>query len=329
MRVVFAKKGVRVMRTEQDTIIDQAINWHLRLSVAREEDWAHFADWLAADARHAAAYDKIALADHLVAQAQFPPSIALPGPANDNPSPRRWLWAAGVSCAAVALAAVVTPRWLSPTPNTYEIATRAGETRAVVLADGTQIDISGGSRVQLNRADPRSVVLRDGEATFAVRHDEAHPFVVKASSATLRDLGTVFNVREQHDRLAVEVANGSVGVEAGGKAVTLNAGDALAVDSLSGDIVRSTIAADLVGGWRTHLLSFDGQPLGDVAARINRLYAIDLVIPGSLSTRRLTGVVRLTGVADQDVPHLASLVGAKWRRDGRRWILVEAAPRHR
>ncbi|MFX8274194.1 hypothetical protein ABTL44_19430, partial [Acinetobacter baumannii] len=69
--------------------------------------------------------------------------------------------------------------------------------------------------------------------------------------------------------------------------------------------------------------------LGDVAARINRLYAIDLVIPGSLSTRRLTGVVRLTGVADQDVPHLASWVGAKWRRDGRRWILVEAAPRHR
>jgi transmembrane sensor len=36
-------------------------------------------------------------------------------------------------------------------------------------------------------------------------------------------------------------------------------------------------------------------------------------------------MVRFTGVAERDVPHLAELIGATWRRDGQQWILSNAA----
>ena len=61
------------------------------------------------------------------------------------------------------------------------------------------------------------------------------------------------------------------------------------------------------------------------AARIGRLYGFRLTLAGDLSIRPFTGMVVMTGTADRDVPHLADLIGATWRRDGKAWILASEA----
>jgi transmembrane sensor len=320
-------KGVASVSAEQADIIDRAIGWHLRLADATDADWSDFILWLEADPRHAAAFDEIAAQDRLIGGARFPETTPEPVAANDNIRTRR-LWLAGGIAAAVA-AALVLPMALTPRAAPYEIATKAGERRTVALGDGTRIEMSGGTTLKLDRADPRVASLGQGEAVFHVRHDAARPFTLTAGDTTIRDLGTVFNVARDGQQLSVAVSEGAVLFRPGRDAVTLGAGDALSARSDGAGIVRSRIDPAMVGGWRKGMLSFHNQRLGDVAVTLDRLYRVRLVLGSGLSDQPFTGMVRFTGFADRDVPHLAELIGATWRRDGERWILSNAGANSR
>jgi len=89
--------------------------------------------------------------------------------------------------------------------------------------------------------------------------------------------------------------------------------------------VRGSTEVAAVGGWRSGALSFEGIPVAEVAASLRRLLGIDLRVVGDLSRRPFTGMIHVTGSADRDVPHLADLIGAGWRRDGQGWVLAERA----
>lgn len=317
-------KGARTVHAEQSDIIDQAIGWHLRLADADEHGWADFIAWLEASPAHATAYDAVATDDRLIGQAHFP--APAPAAGNDNiPVRRRWPWlVAGTAAAAIGVA-MLAPSLIAPRSSLYVVATNAGERRTVALQQGTSIELSGGTVLRLDRADPRVATLDRGEALFHVRHDAAHPFTMTAGSMTIRDLGTVFNVARDDKDLTIAVAEGSVLFEPGSKARRLGAGDSLAVRDDGREIIASKIAPNLVGGWRTGMLSFDNQRVGDVIAALRRLYGFKLDLDSGLSERPFTGMVRFTGVADRDVPHLAEVIGAAWRRDGERWILSDGA----
>ena len=308
-------------------IIDQAIGWHVRLADASDADWPAFVAWLEADPAHATAYDNIAVQDRLIGDAHFPEIVSHPIGANDDARPR-WPWLAGGTAAAAVIAAVLAPSILVPRSSPYQVATRAGERRTVALADGTSIEMSGGTALTLDRADARVASLDRGEAMFHVRHDGAHPFTITAGSVTIGDLGTMFNVARDDRQVSVAVSEGSVMFQPGRDALTLNAGDLVSARK-DGKVVRGKIDPGAVGGWRIGMLSFEGQRLGDVAGTIERLYGVHVAIEGRLSDRPFTGMVRFTGAADRDVPHLAALIGAAWRRDGDQWILSDrtGAPR--
>lgn len=317
-------KGARIVRDERSDIIDQAIGWHLRLADADEHGWADFIAWLETSPAHAAAYDAIAADHRLIDQAHFPTAAPVAG--NDNiPARRRWPWLiAGTAAAAVGVA-MLAPSLIAPRSSPYMVATKAGERRTVALQPGTSIELSGGTVLRLDRADPRVASLDRGEALFHVSHDAAHPFTMTVGSVTIRDLGTVFNVARDGKDLTIAVAEGSVLFQPGGKARTLGAGDSLAVRDGGREIIATRVAPNLVGGWRTGTLSFDNRKVADVVAALERLYGFELDLDGDLSQRPFTGMVRFTGVADRDVPHLAEMIGAMWRRDGERWVLSEGA----
>ncbi|MBN8811072.1 MULTISPECIES: FecR domain-containing protein [unclassified Sphingomonas] len=314
------------MTADRVSIVDQAIAWHLRLAEADETGWAAFVAWLEADPAHAEAYDRLAAGDRLLDAATF---SAAPAPVadNDNPAgPRRWWWALGAGGAVAAALSVVAlqPGLLKPPSSAYVVATANGERKTVTLGDGTRIELGGGTAIRLDRADDRVASLERGEAVFHVRHDPARPFTVDAAGVAVRDLGTVFDLAVADTRIHVAVAEGSVMVAPEREALRLGAGDAVALDRGSGRIARSRLAPELVGGWRTGSLSFDGARVGDVAAALTRLYGTELALAPNLSNKPFTGMVRFTGAADRDVPHLAELIGATSRREGNRWILSEA-----
>jgi transmembrane sensor len=307
-------------------IVDQAIGWHLRQNEMSAHDWHDFVAWLEADAAHAEAFDRVSLDQTLLSSQSVVARKASPVAANDifeSPAPvrRRWMWAVGGTAVAAGFVALLMPITLAPASDPYWLNTKPGQRQDVVLADGTRIEVSGGSRLQLDRRDQRFASLEAGEATFHVRHDERDPFTLHSGDLTVRDLGTVFNVARQDKRLDVQVAEGAVLFQPDREAVKLTPGLALSAREDLGRVTLAHVPVDTIGGWRSGRLSFAGEPLAHVADTIHRLYGTNLILDPGLSVRPFTGMVRLTGVAERDVPHLAALVGAGWRRDGERWTL--------
>lgn len=307
-----------------DDIVDQAIGWHIRQDEMSALDWHDFVAWLEADAAHAQAFDRVSLDQTLLSAQPAVARIAPPAAANDvfeAPARRRWMWTVGGTAVAAGLVALLMPIALTPASDPYWLNTKPGQRQDVVLADGTRIEVSGGSRLQLDRRNPRLANLEAGEATFHVRHDERDPFTLHSGDLTVRDMGTVFNVARQDKRLDLQVAEGAVLFQPDREAVKLTPGLALSAREDLGRVTLAHVAVDTIGGWRNGRLAFSGEPLAHVADTIRRLYGTNLVLDPGLSVRPFTGMVRLTGVAERDVPHLAALVGAGWRRDGERWTL--------
>ena len=305
--------------TDGRDIVDQAIGWHLRQAELSAAGWHDFVIWLEADAQHAAAYDRVTLDDALLADLpREPRPIVSVEPLHYRPS-RPWGWAVGGTAMAAGIAALVMP--LVPGSAAYTVKTGPGETRMVALADGTRIELSGGTTLRLDHNDMRVATLDGGEAVFAVHHDSGKPFTLHSGALVVQDVGTVFDVARNGARLDVAVAEGTVLFQPARDAILLKAGGALTAHEDSGQLTVSRVAPDAVGAWRSGRLRFTGAPLGDVAATIRRVNGADIHFDADLSARPFTGMVQLTGDAVKDVPHIAALVGARWRRDGERWVL--------
>lgn len=303
--------------TTDATIIDTAIDWHLRQADMTADDWMAFVAWLEADPAHAAAFDRVAMVDRAIPPAPTPLEAA-----NDDAVPvRRWRGVIGGSVAAAVAAALLAPVMLAQRPDPYSVETGAGERRVVALGDGTRIEMSGGTRLTLDHHDDRVAALDRGQALFTVRHDAARPFILTAGGVAVRDLGTVFDVARDGPRLAVQVASGSVMVQPDRDRITLTPGQTLLTDEASGHAVRGTVAPADVGGWRQGRIALTGATLGDLASAWRRLYGTRLNLTGALAQRPFTGMVALTGKAERDVPHVAALIGADWRRNGEDWII--------
>lgn len=319
------------MSDQQGDIIDQAIAWHLRLSTADEEQWLSFVEWLELSPAHAAAYDRIVDDEIMTAPALDLQQEGHASIRRVEQERRRWQRRGGWAVAAAgALAAsiaglVYLPQAPHPASGPRMIATAPGERRTVALADGTRIEMNGGTELQLASGDARQVRLSRGQAIFHVEHDPAHPFEVAMGDVTLRDVGTVFDVTREPGRLLVQVADGAVTYQPEGEALTLRKGMALASRDGDDRLVVTHIAADTVGGWRERRLTFRETPLRSVAAAIQRTTGASLTASDAVSTTPFTGSIRLVGDAEKDAQHLAALAGVAVRRDGAGWILISGS----
>ncbi|WP_380788081.1 FecR family protein [Sphingomonas sp. R86521] len=305
----------------------QAVAWHLRMPTADAADWRAFTAWLEADPEHAQAYDALAVADAELDDALTPPTwsnAALPVAANDDRPAmrgRRVAIGAAVVLAAAGIAGVLLPMGDRATAAVRIVETPAGARRAVVLADGSRIDLNGGTRLTINDGASRMVTLERGEAVFRVTHDSAHPFVVQSGTMRLQDVGTVFNVARVGSHLGVQVAEGAVLFQPDHDRIMLTAGAALS--HVDGEPPRMAgVAVGDVGSWRSGRLVFRQAPVQLVAAALERSTGTAVAVAPGLADTPFTGSIAVTGGADRMIPHVAALIGARAEHAGGRWTLV-------
>jgi transmembrane sensor len=97
--------------------------------------------------------------------------------------------------------------------DTY--ATEIGEQRSITLEDGSLVELNALSRLKVRyTADQRSVELLQGQALFKVAKNPARPFVVRSAGATVRAVGTQFDVYRKNTGTVVTVVEGRVAVRA-------------------------------------------------------------------------------------------------------------------
>jgi len=300
-----------------NTMIERdALNWLVRVNDPDFDQWDAWEAWLAADARHAEVYWRLAEAEGDAVEAMKT------APARTMPVIRRgfaWPRPAAIAASVGVLALGVAWIGWSALPQTHMIETAPGEQRTITLADGSTVVLDGATRLAMDRRKPREVTLEAGRALFEVEHDEAHPFLVEVGDTTLTDLGTIFDVTRLQDGARVSVSEGSVQVDAGAARTVLNPGDS-AVSTPRG-IERGSIAPEDVDGWREGRLSWNDERLSVVAQDLSRALNRPVSLAPSLADRRFSGSLNTTASPGQQKARLELLLGVSVVEDGEGWRL--------
>jgi transmembrane sensor len=290
------------LRTRAD-IEEEAAAWIWRMdsTVVGVADRQAYDAWLRQDPRHRraaaelsavwSALDGLAEAKREEKIATFAGNAKLPLLHH----PRRWWLAAAAMVAAVAVGAM----WLQRGGEIQTLATAVGQHRNVTLADGSIVTLNTNTIVETDlRRHTREIYLRKGEAHFQVAHDRSRPFLVHAGDAVVRAVGTAFEVRVLTDQhVDVVVNEGSVEVQttapmpaspnpsthprpaAATTVRALNAGERLSTGSRDHAVTLITaqqLSSELA--WREGAIIFDGEPLSEAIAEIERYTDARIVI---------------------------------------------------
>jgi transmembrane sensor len=128
--------------------------------------------------------------------------------------PRVWRRSFAAAAACAILATLAAALWWQ-TERYPLYSTDVGERRSLTLADGSTVDLNARSsiRVEFTKTE-RHVELLGGQALFQVAKDSARPFIVRSAEATVRAVGTQFDVNRKPSGTTVTVLEGRVAVYA-------------------------------------------------------------------------------------------------------------------
>jgi transmembrane sensor len=313
----------------------EASGWIVRIKAhdVTDDERQQFESWRSADPANARAYAKMERTWGLVASMQH-----LKGrTAANDAAPKRPNWKTpALAITASALLAIGAYAWFAQQPATtiaQQVETAPGELRTITLADGSTIELSGGSEASLQVTDhERRVDLASGYALFDVTHDPERPFVVHTPRGDIRVLGTSFVIRVSETQVRTTVLRGSVSgapartgllsVLGTGDPVTAAANEEIILGEDGAHVVA--IAAEVIPrrlAWQEHMLAFDGETLNDAIAEVSRQtgWQFELADP-ALGEMRVGGYVR----ADPEafIGLMSSSLNLEARREGDRHIVL-------
>lgn len=177
-----------------------------------------------------------------------------------------------------------------PDGDTYR--TAVGERRSVELADGSRLDLNTDSEALVRfSAQGRAIELLRGQAMFTVAHGDGRPFDVHAGGASIRDIGTRFDVRLRETTTAVAVLDGEVEIRGDGRTLALQRGQG--IDYTRAGLLGAPHAVDVerLAAWREGKLDFQAQALAEVIEELARYHQATITISDPLLRKiRVSGV---------------------------------------
>lgn len=310
-----------------DDLLEQAADWHLLLCETPGAR-ADFEQWLAQSAEHQHAWQQIERVWGGIARLhESPAQPARPADLPQPPRKRRWRFAA-MAAGIAALALLGYPgaalHWQA------DYITAAGETRTVILADGSQVTLGPRSALRSDfRAERRDLQLLAGQAFFEVQRDVDRPFVVQAGSSEVRVLGTAFEVDLGERYLDVAVQRGQVRVnsEVGGASSEddLRQGEGLRQDRFNGTVQHLRLDSERVAAWRRGQLFVENASVSDILEQMRRYTRGWIVLADpALAERRLSGIYDMRD-PDRALGALAQSLSAPSQRMTP-WVRVLGTP---
>ncbi|KPH67134.1 FecR domain-containing protein [Novosphingobium sp. ST904] len=318
-------------RSSRPSLRDEAADW---FALMRGPDApakrSEFEAWLAADALHRDAYNRIGETFSLGKglkedRAANYATIQDAGTVTAVSSSRGKFVGTMALASVLLIAVVISTAMLMRTMGgsgivaapaeglqTRDIVTSRGEIRTFALADGSHVTLDTGSEVTVSLSPTRrDLRLVRGRARFAVAH-EGRPFVVAAAGGSVIARGTVFDVTlHQHGGAVVDLIEGKVDVlegpdrprGSGSREARTSVRQLVSGHSLAfGDSARRPAAVPFTkADWPEGLRDFRAVRLGDLVADANRYGSRPIVLASSdLSALQVSGTFRL-----QDARRLA------------------------
>jgi transmembrane sensor len=305
----------------------EAAAWRARLAEGDLESSPELADWIAADARNAAAWKRVQdqwtlFGEHATAPEIIDLRCRALAHAHEA-GRRRWVRskrfaiahrlaiAAGILIVAIGGSFVWTHQ-----PDVYS--TLAGERRVVTLADGSQVALDSRSEVKVRySARARELTLTSGQARFDVAHDLERPFSVTADGHRVIATGTSFNVDLFGPSLLVTLIEGHIvvapeptfsqaaNIDNQIDRIILDAGEQVVFSPQAPPSVAHVNLGQATA-WENGEVVFENDPLPIVVARINRYARHGVVIADTQTSElRISGVFH-TGDIDGFVSTIAA-----------------------
>jgi transmembrane sensor len=271
-----------------------------RCSGLTPQDQSALDRWLEADPRHVGAYAKaeavLAQLDRVGAAAPDVLRMAVSSPSNGSVLRRRTVLVGSVAAGLAVTAG--GGAWLMRLLGQESYSTRVGETREIVLSDGSMVTLNTDSRILVHYSKTRrEIQLLQGEALFDVAKNKKRPFVVMAGDTQVRAVGTSFTVKLLAEQpVQVLVREGVVEIKRlqvpQAPPVRLVANTlALAPPQapISTEAVpRIQVTRDLA--WREGRIAFDNETLANAAREFGRYSDIQIRVPPELESQTITGL---------------------------------------
>ena len=295
-------KGMPSDAPRQDQLLEEGSFWFARMRGPDAELYRpEFNAWLARGAAHRGAYNR---AGEIFALGKFLAGTPDLASSNDRMpghlDPSKWK---GFVLVGLAMLTIGTGAWINraalarlfaPAPQTadlqssslpsgVELATRSGERRSFLLADGSKVMLDPDSRLLASfGTERRELRLQRGRARFDVAH-EKRPFIVFAGGGSVTARGTIFDVIVSASKnVTVRLLRGAVDVvrpvrsgDTQSDVAHLKPGEMVSfADTNMPDpgalAIRSSVLAADMAPVRADAREFNMAPLSSVVAEANK-----------------------------------------------------------
>ncbi|HYG38943.1 MAG TPA: FecR domain-containing protein [Cytophagales bacterium] len=197
----------------------------------------------------------------------------------------------------------------------YEsISTAYGETKNVVLPDGSVVTLNSNTSVKYKKHwsnEEERILTLEGEAFFDVTHKSNNQkFVVNTSDLSVEVLGTEFNISTRQKRSRIVLKTGKVKVLIDGKKdLIMKPGELVEHNHKTLAISKEQVNPDVYTSWKKRILTFQGSTLADISGIIKDNYGVEIYIEDSLlANEKFTG----TFPASEDVDVLLSMLSKSY-----------------
>ena len=313
----------------------EAADWFARMSRTpiETEELTRFQRW-SRDPANLAAYNQIEDISRAVRRMRDDPSMRAAAREALQRAPESraakyigdWrVWGAGLAFAVVVggFAITVRPLWAEA------YSTRVGEISSIRLDDGSAVRLNTDSKLRVHFSNGvRRVELLRGQAYFEVAHDTARPFVVAAGPASVRAVGTQFDVRKMQTEVRVVLAQGRVAVNAG-KAQqtewTLAPGQGLVLGAQVANPRPIAVDVDAATSWRTGTLTFHNETLASAVDELNRYTRTKIVLDASAPRQLIVSGAFKAGDTDEFIAAASLLYGLRAKTSPNGDIVLSSA----
>jgi transmembrane sensor len=209
---------------------------------------------------------------------------------------RPWLIAASIAATLFLVAGYFISNTNKPVKMETVFAPY-GKRIEVRLPDSSKAWLNSGTTLMYPVAfnsNTRSVILKDGEAFFEVKHDAHKPFIVHTENANINVVGTSFEVSayKNDPETKVTVETGKVGLLLPASDTPANfllPGDRETINNVTHEIRLLKIDRSEVAAWRNNRMIFENLLIAEVIHSLERTYNVKIKIENThLFNERVT-----------------------------------------
>jgi ferric-dicitrate binding protein FerR (iron transport regulator) len=228
-----------------------------------------------------------------------------------------WLYAAAAIGFILIVTSIATMRFMPGEKVSFSevITTDTDITdKEVILPDGTKVILNHGSKLvypEKFTKETREINL-SGEAFFDVKPNPEKPFIINTGKASVKVLGTSFNVFAYNNSPTVEVVVKTGKVELSennkkdkaDKKILLTPGQKGTFNKTTGNLLKENSFNPNELSWFTHEIKFEYTSLEDVLKTMKRVYNINFDVDEDVNMSNQLNA----SFNKQDIDHVLNVV---------------------